>query len=253
MGIGLEDLVAEQTVVGIVLAEVDKRFVDDEADASVLAPLCQAQDVVLGDEVARGVVGVDKQQARDAPACEVVNKVVGCIFQVRVIRLVRHDILLTKAVRIFFKRGIDDAYPACRQFHQALDQLSGSIAHHHVVLSDAEVLARQQRIDQHARGIFRQQRVEVVAQLVFHALGGEVGIHQVAVVQHLGEAPVAAIAVIETPQHLVILGEDGLGNVQVLNVVYLVPLLAAYGHSLQLGIVEQGDDAQHLFVIFVVA
>ena len=63
----------------------------------------------------------------------------------------------------------------------------------------------------------------------------------------------ASIAIVKAVQHLVVLSKNGLGNVQILHVVNLVPFLVADGQSLQVNGVDEGNDTQHLFVVFVVA
>ena len=249
-----QQLVGNEAVLLKIVAEVYKRLVNYQPDAPLLAPAGQCQQSFLGNEVARGVVGIDEQQRLYLLVGKEFHQVVGRIVQVAVVGEERHYLFLPQAVGIFLKGGIYHAYaPLSLQLHQAFYQLGGSIAHHGVLPLDAEILSCQQLHHRHARGIFREQRVEVGAQLVLHALRGEVGVHQVAVVQHLGEAPVAAIAIVEAVQHLVALGKDGLGNVEVLHVVNLVPFLLAYGQCLQSRVVDHGDDAQHLLVVFVVA
>ena len=137
--------------------------------------------------------------------------------------------------------------------HEALDEFGGAVAWHDVVLPHAEAFARQQRVDVHARGVLREQRVEVGAHFVEHAGRGEVGVHQVAEVGHVGEAPVAPVASHVLLQLLVAFGKECVGNVEVLNVVNFVPLAVAHGQRLEFALVEEGDDAQHLLVVFVVA
>ena len=50
-----------------------------------------------------------------------------------------------------------------------------------------------------------------------------------------------------------IVGKDGLGDVEVLLVVNLIPFLVADGQRLHVVAVEHGDDTQHVLVVLVVA
>lgn len=60
VGISLENLVVEQTIVAEVLTEIHETFIDNEEDASFLTPSGQAQHIDHWDEIAAGVIGVDK-------------------------------------------------------------------------------------------------------------------------------------------------------------------------------------------------
>ena len=216
-----------------------------------MRPSRQAQQPLLGDEVARRVVGVDEQQCMQAFVAKERHQVVGTVFQVRIIGYEGHNLLLGKTMGIFLKGGIDNANPALHLLHQTLDEFCGSIAHNGVLAPDAEVFPCQQLLHHHARWVLGEQGVEAGPQLVLHGGCGEIGVHQIAVVEHLGEAPMSAVAVVEAVQHLVALGKDGRGNVKILHVVNLVPFLVANGQGLQVHAVDEGDDAQHLLVVFV--
>ena len=48
-------------------------------------------------------------------------------------------------------------------------------------------------------------------------------------------------------------GEYGSCDVQVLDVVYFIPCFASEAQRLDFRLVQQGDDPQHLFVIFIIA
>ena len=143
------------------------------------------------------------------------------------------------------------APPRPRNIHEHLDQLCRAVARHDVGLAHPEALAGQERVHLHARGIFRQQRVEVGPQFIFHPAAGEVGVHQIAVVEHLWESPESAVAAVVFADDVLLVGEEGLGDVQVLLVVDLVPLLLSDGQGLQVVAAEQREDAQHVLVVFV--
>ena len=122
-----------------------------------------------------------------------------------------------------------------------------------MLVTDAEILARQQGIHRHAAGILRQEHVKVGPHLFAHALGREKRIDKVAEVKHLGKTPVAAIADLILAE-LVLLGREySLGDVLVLDVIDLVPRLVTDGQGLEIGLIQQRDDAQHLLVVLVVA
>ena len=159
--------------------------------------------------------------------------------------------VLVVAVRIFFKRRTHEAGRGSlafgegwgEVFHQHLNQLCRTVARHDILFADAKALAGNQRVHLHARRVFRQQRVEIGPQLVLQAATGEIGIHQIAEIQHLRESPKTAIASVVFAQHVLLVGKQGLGNVQILLVVNLVPLLLSYGQGLHVVIVQQRDDA----------
>ena len=110
-------------------------------------------------------------------------------------------------------------------------------------------VAGDEGVDLHARGVFRQQGIEIAAQLVLHALGGEIGIHQIAEIEHLGESPETAIATIVFTDNILIVGKEGLGDVEILLVVDLIPFLVPDGQRLHVVTVQQGDDTQHVLVV----
>ena len=63
----------------------------------------------------------------------------------------------------------------------------------------------------------------------------------------------STVSVIETMQHLVAFGKDGLCDIQVLDIIYLVPFLLANGQCLEFGIVEECDHTQHLLIVLIIA
>ena len=137
--------------------------------------------------------------------------------------------------------------------HQHLDQFGSTVARHDIGFAHAKALAGNQRVHLHARGILRQQGIEIAAQFVFHALRGEIGIHQIAEVEHLREAPEAAIAPVVFSDHVLIVGKECLGDIQVLLVVDLIPPLVAYRQGFDVMAVQQRDDAEHVLVVLVIA
>ena len=157
------------------------------------------------------------------------------------------------AIGILLKGRTDKAnFEVWGFFHQDLNQLGSTIARHDIRLAHAKALAGDEGVDLHARGIFRQQGVEVSTELVLHALTGEVGVHQIAEIEHLRETPEATIASIVLAQHILLVSKQCLGNVEVLLVVNLVPFLIADRQRLHVVVVQQRDDAQHVLVVLVV-
>ena len=54
----------EQRIVLESIGEIDETLVYNHRDATLLCPCYQALQVAHGDEVARGIVGVDEQEGR---------------------------------------------------------------------------------------------------------------------------------------------------------------------------------------------
>ena len=54
-------------------------------------------------------------------------------------------------------------------------------------------------------------------------------------------------------QHLVALGKDSLCDIEVLDVVDLIPFLVADGQCLEFRIVEESYHAQHLLIVLIIA
>ena len=153
---------------------------------------------------------------------------------------------------VFLKARADDPDLAGKTLHEGLDQLRGPVADQNAPLRQAEVLGRQQGIDVHPGGILRQQRLKAGLDLIAHPLGREVGVDQIAEVQHARIAPIAAVAGLELCRAIrYTVGEDGFRNVKILHVVDLVPPLTRQPLGPDRGVVEHRDDAQHLLVVFV--
>ena len=139
-------------------------------------------------------------------------------------------------------------------FHEYLNQFRGTIADHDVLRPYAEVSGGQQAVDPHAGGIFRDQDLKIGFHLVEHLLRRKIGIDEIAEVQQLRITPVAAVA----GGNGVIPLLDGAGkkafrNIQILNVVDLIPDLAAQPFSLDLLCLQKSDEFDDGFVVFVVA
>ena len=52
---------------------------------------------------------------------------------------------------------------------------------------------------------------------------------------------------------MVFVGKEGFGNVEVLFVVDFIPLFIFNGQRFQLLAIEEGDDAEHILVVFIIA
>ena len=250
---GLEDGIAQQTVLFEIVAEVNKTLIHNELYAFLVAPGGEPQHILFLNEVARRVVGIHNDEVADFFVFEEAHQVVGCIAVIAVLRDKGHLLVRLKAVGIFFEGGSHHTRFPLHVFHQQLDELGGSVSGNDVRLAHAEAFAGDEGVHLHARGIFGQQGAEVGLHLVYQPLGWEIGIHQIAEVEHLGEAPESAIAPVVFPQEVVLAGEEGLCDVQVLLVVNLIPPLVSDGQGFQVVLVQQRDDAQYVLVVFVVA
>ena len=182
------------------------------------------------------------------------HQVIRRVVEIRVLRLVDHQLPGIIPVGILLKGGPHDAQPALKGCHQGFDQLRRAVAHHDILLMDTEVPGSQQGVHPHSRGVLGQQRFKAGLHFRHQLFRREIGVDQIAVIQQLGIPPVAAIA----PLHqgklpLRILLEHGRGNVQILNVIDLVPFLPVQPFCLDVGRIQHGDHAEHLLVILVVA
>ena len=172
-----------------------------------------------------------------------------------------HLLVFIISIWIFLERRTDEAGLSSTPvreglgvgLHQYFDEFGSTIARHDIGFTDAKALAGNQRVDLHAGRVFRQQCVEIGPQFVLHPATGEVGIYQIAEVQQLWESPETAIPSVIFAQHVLLVGKQCLGNVQILLVINLVPFLLTNGQGFHVVIVEQRNDAQHVLVVLVVA
>ena len=128
----LKDGIAQKGCRGIVLTEVNKAFVDDEAHVVCCTPVSQAEHIGLRDEVARGIVGVDDQQGIDGMGAEERDEVIGCIAIFVVFRNKGNLAGTVEAVGIFLEGGTDEANGSLHVLHQRTDELGGTIARNDV-------------------------------------------------------------------------------------------------------------------------
>ena len=234
--------------------KVDEGFVHDQPDLSLFCPGDQAEDVSPGDIVSRGIVRVDDDQIADVCGAEEVHDLVGAVAEIRILRLHDHHLILGIAVGVLLEGGADHSQPALHVLHQELDQLRRAVAGDDLVLAHAEVSGSQQGVDVHPRRVLADQAVKVGLHLVQHLSGRIVAVDQVTEIQHFGIAPVAAVAPLDQGQALLLAGEQGLGDVQILDVVDLVPLLGVVqALGLDAGVIQHDDDLQDLLVVLVVA
>lgn len=165
-----------------------------------------------------------------------------------------HHHIRGRPVGIFLKGGVDDAHFPFHAGHERLDEFRRAIADADVFLADAEVFCGQQAVDPHAGRVFPHQVLKVRLEFGHEALVGEVWIDQVAEIPDAWVAPVAAVPGLHQAQvFLPVWCEHGSRYVQILDVVYFIPCFAAETQGLDFRFVQQGDDPQHLLVIFVVA
>ena len=139
-------------------------------------------------------------------------------------------------------------------FHKYLNQLRGAISNHDVLLPHAKISGGQQTVDPHAGGVFRDQNLKIGFHLVKHLLRRKIGIDEIAEVQQLRITPVTAV----TGSNRVIallygIGEEALRNIQILNVIDLVPDLSAQPLGFDLLCLKQCNELDYGFIVFVVA
>ena len=153
---------------------------------------------------------------------------------------------------IFLEGRSYDTKLTLKVFHQTLDKLSCSITHKDVLLMYTKILGSKKAVYSHSGRILCKQCVKVRSQLIFHSLRRKVRIYKITEIHKLGIAPVSAVSTLKKLYTLIFIGnKHGFCNVQILNVINLVPELTAEPLSLDLGIVEHGDDSENLLVIFV--
>ena len=158
-----------------------------------------------------------------------------------------------RSVGVFLKSGQTHSDSAVRAFHNGLDKFGGSVSYADISAVQTEKPFCQHGIDLHPGRILSEKSAEICSHLILHPLRREIWIHQIAEVQHVRKSPIASVPAIVLGQSGPVFREQGFRNVQVLYVVYLVPLLSVEHQSLELRIVQQGYDLQHLLVIFVIA
>ena len=235
-----------------IIAEIDETLVDDQFDAFAAAPFQEFLQTLWPYEVSGRIVGIDEQQVRYVLAVVERYDVILVVAET----VARHshgdEGFFREPVRIFFEGREDDAGLAREEGQRAFYEFRGPVARHHVLAVDVEAVAGQQGIDRHPRWILGKERGEAVPHFVDHAGRREIRIHQIAEIQHLGEAPVPAVAPVEAAEHLFVVGEQGFGDVQVGRVIDLIPLCVPYRQGLEIAVVEEGDHPEHLFVILIV-
>ena len=250
---GPQQIVGEQGSFGVAAGEIHEGLIDQQTHAALFAPRKQPEHIGARKVVAAGVVGVDEQQQGQVLVGEERHEVVGRIAEVCILRTEDDKVLLRLAVRIFLEGRIDDAQSSRCLLHHHLDELCGAVTRHYQVWCQSEELPGQQGIHVHPRGVLRQQIVEAGHQFLLQPGRWEIGVHQVVEVQHSGETPEAPEASgVGAPQVLAF-GKKRLGDIQILDVVDFVPVEVSDWQRLQLRAVEEGQYAQHLFVVFVLA
>ena len=249
MRVPVEQILIEQAVIRLV-GKIHEALIHQKGGFPLPGPVNQAQKAGLRDVVSAWVVRIDQNQVLHRMRGEERHHVVLGIGEIRVFRAELDLIRIT--VTVFLKARADDPDLAGKTLHEGLDQLRGPVSDQNAALRQAEVLGRQQGIDVHPGGILRQQRLKAGLDLVAHPLGREVGVDQIAEVQHARIAPIAAVAGLELCRAIrYAVGEDGFRNVKILHVVNLVPPLTRQPLGPDRGVVEHRDDAQHLLIVFV--
>ena len=117
----------------------------------------------------------------------------------------------------------------------------------------AEIFRGKQAVHAHAGGILRRQFIEIRLDLVQQLLRREIRIDKITKIQQLGIPPVSAVPALQRLYLIVSARKHRRRDIQILNVVNLVPQFAVQTLCFDLGIVEHCDDFQDLLVILVVA
>ena len=170
------------------------------------------------------------------------DDVLGPVPEVRVLGLEDHQVLRPVAVGIFLEGGADDAHFSVRLFQNDFDQLRGAVSGDDLILAQAEVSGGQEGIYVHSRRVLAYQAVKIGLHLVQHFPRRVVAVDQIAEIHHFRIAPVAAVPSLNQGQTGIVLRKKGFGDVQILNVVDFVPLLAVVqALGLDAGMVQHDD------------
>ena len=117
---------------------------------------------------------------------------------------------------------------------------------------DTEVFCCQQRVDPHSGGILGQEFGEVSLDLIDQALRRIIRVHQIAKIDQSGIAPVSTVPSLQQGDLLVrIRVEDRFGNIQILNIVDLIPEFSVQTFCHDSGIIQHSDHAQNLLVVLI--
>ena len=133
------------------------------------------------------------------------------------------------AVWVFFECWPRDSECAWQLLHDGLDEFGCAVAWHDVFFFDSPAFACQERVDFESGGVFGDECSEVGLHLVENLGACEVGVDEVAVVEHFGESPESAVASVVFVEYVFFFCEKCFCDVEVLFVVYLVPLLVGDG------------------------
>ena len=136
---------------------------------------------------------------------------------------------------------------------KVFDKLRRAVADDDMLLMDVEVARRQQAVDTHPGRILCQQALKARPHFIYQLTRREIRVHKIAEIQHRGVSPVSAVAGLKLVKPEVVIGKHGFRDVQILNVVYLVPALSVQLLRLYLRVVKHCYDPQHLLIVLVVA
>ena len=106
----LQQAVAEQGVGGIVTTEVHKRLINNQTYLSFLTPLGESQHVSLGDEVTRGVVGVNQHELANVLITKERHQVIGSIAKIIILWNEGRLLTFVIAIGIFLEGRTHKAY-----------------------------------------------------------------------------------------------------------------------------------------------
>ena len=117
----------------------------------------------------------------------------------------------------------------------------------------AKRLGYEKCIHSLARRIILQKHVKGILHLGAHLLRREVWIDKIGIVLESRIAPIPAIAGSQFLYLLFWLTEHRLGDIKILYVIYLIPLLARKRQGMHQRLVKERNNAQDLLVVFVLA
>ena len=210
--------------------KIDKGFVQDQDHVSALTVAGQSQDVGPGHIIAGGIAGIDQYDGCHLLICEKVHQVLGGAGKMVPSAGVGDH--LTGAVRILLKGGAQDAHRLLKAFHQRLDQLRGPVAGENLLPVKPQRLGRQQIVDVQTGGVAGRQLLKAGLDLPHQPFIGEIGIDQITEIQKPRISPITAVPLGQPGKAALGIRKYGLGDIQILLVVDLVPEAIFHSGSL---------------------
>ena len=130
----LQHTIVEHAVSLPVVAEVDKRLIKNESHISLLTPCKQSHHAGFVNEIARRIVGVNKQQCLYGLVVIESHQVIGIIFPIGFLGNIGNYVTGIFTIWVFFKGWIYNANTAldcC--LGKTLNEFGGTIAHNNII------------------------------------------------------------------------------------------------------------------------